>query len=105
MKNDVGRLKVLVDIPAGDVSHDELFSLLIDEARAFALNYCRLDFADERLNSVILRMAAEDYGRCGGEGLSSRSVSGSSEYYRDGYSAQVMSQLRRFRRMRGGGVC
>ena len=105
MTNDIGRLKVLLDIPEGDVTHDGLLSLLLDEARAFALNYCRLDFADERLSPVIIRMPAEDYGRCGGEGLSSRSVSGSNEHYRDGYSAQVTSQLRRFRRMRGDSLC
>lgn len=105
MTSDVKRLKVLLGIPDGDVQNDELLSLLIDEARTFALNYCRIDFVDERLLYVILRMAAEDFGKSGGEGLSSRSVSGASESYRGEYSEQIMTQLRRFRRMRSDAIC
>lgn len=101
---EIERLKTLIDMPSGDNTKDGFLSLLLEQARSYALSYCRLDFADEAMLPVIVRMAAEDFGRAGGEGLSFRSVSGASESYRGDYSPQIMSQLRRFRRI-GGPSC
>lgn len=97
-------LKLLCDIPAGDTEKDALFDLLIDQARSYLLTYCRRDFADESMTPLIIAMAAEDYGRLGGEGVSYRTASGASESYRGEYSPRIMTQLRTLRRL-GGPRC
>lgn len=98
---DLAKLKLMLDIPEGDRTKDELLSLLLEQARVYLLTYCRREFADETMLPLILRMAAEDFGRCGSEGVSYRTVSGASEGYRDEYSPQIMTQLRRLRRPGG----
>jgi hypothetical protein len=98
---DRDRLKLLCDIPSGESDKDMLLDMLLADARAYALSYCRRDFADEGLCSLIVQMAAEDYGRLGGEGVSYRTASGASESYRGDYSPKITAALRRHRRMRG----
>ena len=73
---DRDRLKLLCDIPSGESDKDMLLDMLLADARAYALSYCHRDFADEGLCSLIVQMAAEDYGRLGGEGVSYRTASG-----------------------------
>ena len=55
---------------------------------------------------VIIRMAAEDWGKSTALGVSRRSVSGLSETYHGSYSERVMSELRSLRHVRavGGAV-
>lgn len=98
------KLKLLCDIPAGDTERDALLDLLIDQARSYLLSYCRRDFADESMTPLIIAMAAEDYGRLGGEGVSYRTASGASESYRGEYSPKLTAQLRALRRL-GGPRC
>ena len=102
--NECDKLKVLLDIPESDCTKDEILSLLIEMAHSYFLSYCRRNFADESMTPLIIRMAAEDYGKIGAEGLSYRSVSGLSESVRGEYSPQIMAQLRRYRRI-GGPEC
>lgn len=99
--NELEKLKLLCDIPAGDEGKDDLLSLLLEQARGYLLSYCRRDFADESMAPLIIKMAAEDYGRMGGEGLSHRTVSGLSEGYRGEYSPALLAAMRRHRRMGG----
>ena len=101
---ELDRLKVILEIPADDKMKDPLLSLLLEQAREYILSYCRVEMVDERMRSTLIAMAAEDYGRSGGEGLSYRSVSGASEGYLGEYSPRIMANLRRFRRI-GGPVC
>ena len=89
------KLKLLCDIPEGETDRDVLLDTLLSQA----LSYCHRDFADEGMNAVILQMAAEDYGRLGGEGVSFRTASGASESYRGDYSPRIISALRRHRRI------
>lgn len=98
------KLKLLCDIPAGDTEKDGLLDLLIEQARSYLLTYCRVDFADESMTPLIISMAAEDWGRMGGEGISYRTASGVSESYRGDYSPKIMASLRRLRRL-GGPRC
>lgn len=99
--SDTDKLKAILEIPAQDKSRDELLAILLDRAKAYLLSYCRVDMADERMMPVVISMAAEDYGRMGGEGLSYRTVSGASEGYMGDYSPRIMAQLKRFRRIGG----
>ena len=93
------KLKLLCDIPAGETDKDELLDMLLSQAKSYALSYCRRELADESLSALILQMAAEDYGRLGGEGVAYRTASGASESYRGDYSPRIISALRRHRRM------
>lgn len=97
-------LKLLLDIPEGDATKDGLLELLLGQAREYIISYCRCEYINEGMIPLIIRMAAEDYGKCGGEGISFRSASGASESYRGEYSPQIMCQLRRYRKP-GGIVC
>lgn len=97
------KLKLLADIPESDKTKDEFLDLLIEQAKSYLLSYCRVDFVDESMLPIVLRMAAEDYGRSGSEGVSYRSVSGAAESYLGEYSPRIMIGLRRLRRMGGLG--
>lgn len=101
---ELDKLKLFLDIPLPDKSKDDLLALLLEQARGYLLTYCRVDMIDERMARTVISMAAEDFGRMGGEGLSYRTVSGASEGYRGEYSPRIMAELRRFRRL-GGPVC
>ena len=92
--NGVRELKLLLDIPVGDTEHDELLLALLEHAAAYAKAYCHTDAPDEFLSSVIVRMAAEDYGALGAAGLDRRSFSGLSENYRPSYSGRIIAALR-----------
>lgn len=97
---DLEKLKLLCDIPAGETGKDDLLLMLLSQAKEYLLSYCRVDFARENMIPVIIQMAAEDFGRLGGEGVSFRTVSGASESYRGDYSPKIVSALKRFRRLR-----
>ncbi len=101
---EIYKLKLLLDIPESDKTKDEVLALLIEQARGYLLSYCHIDFADETMLPVILNMAAEDFGRIGGEGVSYRTASGTSEGYRGDYSPRIMTKLRGWRRL-GCPVC
>ncbi len=98
------KLKLLLGIPSDNGEKDDLLRLLLEQARGYLLTYCRRDTADESMTPLIVQMAAEDYGRLGGEGVSFRTASGASESYRGEYSPRIIAALRRLRRM-GGPLC
>ncbi len=95
---ELEKLKLLLDIPAPDKTKDDLLALLLEQARGYLLSYCRIRFINEEMVPTVISMAAEDFGRMGGEGVSYRTVSGASEGYRGEYSPRIMAQLRRFRK-------
>lgn len=80
-----------------DVSSDGVIAALIGEAHAFARLYCRMRPSETVPDALLARMVEEDWGRLEGAGVSARSVSGASEYYRSAYSDTVMAYLRALR--------
>lgn len=90
----LSELKLLLDIPQEETERDFILLELLDYAEKYALLYCRRTEADVVLSSVIVRMAAEDYGALGAEGISRRTFSGLSEEYRPSYSAGITAALR-----------
>jgi hypothetical protein len=91
-------LRLLLEISDGD--SDELLEALIRAAERYAADYCGLDSYDSALDTAVLRMAAEDYGKVGSEGASYKYYSGFGETYRGTYSDQVKEQLRCHRKIR-----
>lgn len=90
----IAKLKLLLDIPQAEEDRDFVLLELLAYAEKYALAYCRLTEADELLSDIIVRMAAEDYGALGGEGITKRTFSGLTEDYRGAYSAPIVSALR-----------
>ncbi len=107
----VTELKVMLEIPENNTDDDRLLRLLINSAAGYVKSFCHTDRLDAELESVVMRMAAEDYNRCGSEGIAARSASGVSETYKRGYSDFVITTLRRRRAparitvREDGGVC
>lgn len=91
------RIKLLLNI--SDESKDALLNELIENATEFAANYTRNADAVDSLSSAIVSMVVYDYNRMGTEGLTSENYSGVSFGYRDGYSDDIMKQLKRFRKV------
>ena len=92
------RIKLLLNI--SDESKDALLIELIDNAREFILNYTNNETALESLTGTLAQMVVYDYSRMGTEGLASENYSGVSFGYTDGYSENIMKQLKRFRKVR-----
>ena len=90
-------MRVRLGLDPADGSADGLIRTLLSEAEAYVRGFCRLRPAEAVPEFLIVQMAMEDYGRLDGAGVKSRTVSGATESYRDGYSAGVMQQLRAMR--------
>lgn len=106
---DLTKLKLLLEIPPERTEEDSLLTVLLLEADAYARSYCRLGDGEDSgiLRDTVCRMAAEDYGRRGSDGVEKRTYSGVSETYGSGYSKRVTAMLHRLRRLEtvgGGGL-
>ena len=73
--------------------------LVLDEAEAEALAYCRREDVPDGLAVAVVRMALVKVNRTGSDGLSSQGYSGTSEAYIDGYPAEIADILRRYRKL------
>lgn len=83
-----------------DTSKDALLNILLDMAKAFAVDYCGLAAYDTALDNIVISMVVEDYNKMGDEGISSKSISGVSESYVDGYSVKIMAALKTHRKIK-----
>lgn len=92
------RIKLLLNI--NDNYKNNLLNELIDNAKSFAVSYCRLAQYNSNLDFAVVRMVIEDYNRIGGEGIDNQSFSGMSETFANNYSEQVFSILRKYRRIK-----
>ena len=90
-------MRVRLGLDAADEEEDALIAALLAEAEAFARTYCHLSAGETVPDGLLIRMAQEDYGRLEGAGLSSRTASGVSEYYRTAYSGDILAALRALR--------
>lgn len=94
----ITKVKLLLGI--SDNYQNELLEVLIDNAKSFAVSYCRLNEYNSNLDSAVTRMVIEDYNRMGGEGTDNQTFSGMSESYADDYSEQTYKLLNRFRKIK-----
>lgn len=92
------QLKLRVGV--AEDSSDSRLEELLASAKEYICAYCRMDGYDESLDSLAVRIAAEDFCRLSSEGISYRSFSGAYESYRDGYSEAVMATLRAHRKLK-----
>jgi hypothetical protein len=92
------RIKLLLNIT--DESKDALLIELIENVREFVLNYTNNAGCLEQLERTLDKMVIYDYSRMGTEGLKNENYSGVSYNYIDGYSDEIMKQLKRFRKVK-----
>lgn len=83
----------------GDVQ-SVLLETLIDLAISDFLDYCNLEEVPERATGLICSMVLVLYNRKEAYGIASQSFSGVSETFIDGYPANIVKQLNRYRKMR-----
>lgn len=93
-------LKVVLGIDLMDTSKDELLDYLIEDAINEVISYCNLRSYDEKLNSIVIKMASQNYNKAKIQGITSQSYSGVSESYTDGYTVDVIAQLNKNRRVK-----
>lgn len=91
------KVKILLGI--ADTSMDTLLSLLIDIAKADAVDYCHLAEYTEELDTPVIKMVIQLYNKRGNEGIQSLSFTGVSESYLSDYSEDVIRQLQRHRKL------
>ena len=94
------KIKMLLGIAEDDDSKDDLLDVYINLCKDDAINFCNLSDYDSKLDSVVISMVIERYNARGTEGLSSVSGSGVNEHYKDGYSANIISNLIKHRKIR-----
>lgn len=95
MKNEILN-KVQVLLPQAKT---EVIEVLVDMNIEQALVYCNLTELPNKLSSTIVKMVLESYNKLGAEGLASQGFSGVSESFVEGYSADIISSLNRFKKI------
>lgn len=73
---------------------------LVEMCKDEATSYCNLDEYSEKLDNAVVQMVIQRYNRINNEGIDSNSASGINEHFHDGYTKDVMSMLRKYRRLK-----
>ena len=79
---------------------EALLTILIDECKDTAFNYCNMSEYDSKLDYIVKSMVCEKYNRLYSEGLNSKNYSGISESYLDDFSPAIYTALKKHRKWR-----
>lgn len=79
---------------------DDVLSLLVDNAKSYACDYCNLPEYDDSLDSTVFRMVQEDVTKVDSQGMSSESAGGVSVSYTSDYSPMVYKALNKSKKIR-----
>ena len=90
----------LILFPTEDYTKDELLTMLIDDAKIEAVDYCNLSIYDVKLDSTLVKMVIQTYNKSITQGIASESFSGVSESYINGYTSDVISLLNKNRKVK-----
>lgn len=91
----IDRIKVLAPTAA-----TQQLEALIELCKEEAVSYCNLVAYNTSLDVSVVYMVLEKYNKLHTEGLSSSSASDISEHYLENYSAQVLSGLNKYRKLK-----
>ena len=89
-----------IQLLTNQTDKDALFMVLIDLARQEFLDYTGRENVPAAAEGLITSMVIEKFNRVGAEGFQSQNYSNISENYVDGYSANILSQLKKYRKVR-----
>ena len=92
-------IKVLLKLD-GDTSKDTLINVLIEQAQFEFKDYCNREDLPTAAVGVINEMVLVKYSKLGAEGLASQSFSGISDSFIDGYPANIIKALNRYRKVK-----
>ena len=102
-------MRLLVGLDPDDGDKDALLARLLADAESYVRTFCHIPPETEVPDWLISRMAAEDYGRMEGAGVTSRTASGAAEYFRGTYSPDLRAAMSGMRRpaapAKGATVC
>lgn len=81
-------------------SNTSVLTLLINQCKMVATDYCNLEEYDDKLDEIVKVMVCERFNKLSADGISSQSYSGISESYTDDYSPMIYKSLRKHRKLR-----
>ena len=91
------KVKLLLGITTTD--EDEILTLLIEMIQDYIVNYCHLSEYSTDLDNIAIQMVLQTYNKIGNAGMTSISSNGHSENYLSDYSEDILTQLRRHRKI------
>lgn len=74
-------------------------TLLINQCKAFATDYCNISEYDQVLDEIVKVMVCERFNKLSADGISSQNYSGISESYTDDFSPMIYRMLRVHRKI------
>ena len=90
----------LILFPTENYTKDEILTMLIEDAKVEAIDYCNLLEYNIKLDSTIVKMVIQNYNKSITQGIASESFSGVSESYINGYTSDVISLLNKNRKVK-----
>lgn len=89
-----------IQLLTNQTDKDNLFMLLIDLAKQEFLDYTGRADVPAAAEGLITSMVVEKFNRIGAEGIETQRYSSIDETFVDGYSANIQSGLRRYRKVK-----
>ena len=89
-----------VNLLLGTTDKDDVLTMLIEDAKDEAMNYCNLTLYSLTLDTTVVKMVIQNYNKSINQGISSESFSGVGESYINGYTSDVISLLNKNRKVR-----
>lgn len=94
------KIKIRLEIDSGDVSKDNLFEVLIEDAISYIKRITFLDEVNEDFHSVIRKMVVFDYRRQGVENLKSETAGSLQESFVTEYPKDILDEITPYRKIR-----
>ena len=94
-------MAIMDDVKTLTNSSDEsLLTILIDQCKSYATDYCNLSEYDSNLDNVVCQMCVERFNKRYSEGVNTKTYSGLQENYTTDFAPSIYTQLKRFRKLR-----
>lgn len=97
---EIDKLKIRLGIDDNDNSKDDILDMVLEDAEAEILDYCKRSILLPKMESLKRNLAITYYNRQGSEGESSRSEGGVSVSYSNEIPESIKSRLNSFRRLK-----
>lgn len=94
------KIQALLGPTASDSRRQATLEALVEMCKEEATAYCHLDEYTDKLDNAVVQMVLQRYNRINNEGVDSTNASGVRESFTNGYTKDILSMLRRHRRLR-----
>ena len=89
-----------VNLLLGTTDKDDVLTMLIEDAKDEAMNYCNLIAYNVKLEPTIIKMVVQNYNKGRIQGIISESYSGVTQAYSDGYTKDIYIMLNKNRKLK-----